>query len=182
VRGLRALAVALADVVGPSHWGLRDEADDFMDEAKKALDYIFQVSQKSSPKQTIKNTQSKVECLDAYLPLLSPPPSPEHATTTTFIAQLLASAIRSEQHRAAITNWAPPSERCKEVKGKRGWEKEKKDGGRGGWVTRSLVALLSSRNGKVGLSWCLLYDRPIDLSVAFGGRVGRLGGLVKRQS
>lgn len=44
-RALRALAVAIADAVGPSQWGLRNDAPiDVRNEAKMALDYLFQVS------------------------------------------------------------------------------------------------------------------------------------------
>ena len=69
--------------------------------------------------------------------------------TITSIAQLIGSSVRTESHRAAITNWTPPSERIKEVKGKRGWEKEKKPDGVGSWVAKGLVGLLTSRDGKV---------------------------------
>lgn len=44
-RALRALAVAVADAVGPSQWGIRNDAPtDVRNEAKMALDYLFQVS------------------------------------------------------------------------------------------------------------------------------------------
>jgi len=68
-----------------------------------------------------------------------------------------------------MTNWIPPAERSKEVKGKRGWEKEKKDGGRGGWVARNLVAMLSSRDGKVGffLNACFYGCVLIDIIGSF---------------
>lgn len=43
-RALRALAVAVADAVGPSQWGLRNDAPpDVRNEARMALDYLFQV-------------------------------------------------------------------------------------------------------------------------------------------
>jgi armadillo repeat-containing protein 8 len=42
-RALRALTVAIADAVGPSQWGLRTECPDIRNEAKAALDYLFQV-------------------------------------------------------------------------------------------------------------------------------------------
>ena len=43
-RALRAFVVAVADVVGPSQCGLRNDApSDVRNEAKMALDYLFQV-------------------------------------------------------------------------------------------------------------------------------------------
>jgi armadillo repeat-containing protein 8 len=42
-RGLRALTSAIADIVGPSQWGLGGDVSDMRSEAKEALDYIFQV-------------------------------------------------------------------------------------------------------------------------------------------
>jgi armadillo repeat-containing protein 8 len=42
-RALRALAVACAELVGPSQWGLRDDSSPVRDDAKLALEYFFQV-------------------------------------------------------------------------------------------------------------------------------------------
>lgn len=42
-RALRAVAAAIADVVGPSQWGLATSVSDLRAEAKAALDYLFQV-------------------------------------------------------------------------------------------------------------------------------------------
>ena len=42
-RALRALAAAVADVVGPSQWGLASSVSDLRPEAKVALDDLFQV-------------------------------------------------------------------------------------------------------------------------------------------
>jgi armadillo repeat-containing protein 8 len=74
--------------------------------------------------------------------------------TSTSISQLLGSAVRKQEHRAAVAEWLPPAERIKEVKGKRGWEKpdatkSNAPGRQGGWVVRNLTALLKSRDGKV---------------------------------
>lgn len=73
--------------------------------------------------------------------------------TSTSIAQLLASAVRSEAHREAIASWLPAADRLKEIKGKRGWEKPATNSNapsrQGGWVARNLTALLRSRDGKV---------------------------------
>jgi hypothetical protein len=42
-RGLRALAIAISETVGPSQWGLRSDTPAIRYEAKAALDYLFQV-------------------------------------------------------------------------------------------------------------------------------------------
>lgn len=42
-RGLRALAIAIADTVGPSQWGLREERSAIKSDAEAALDYLFEV-------------------------------------------------------------------------------------------------------------------------------------------
>ena len=43
-RALRAIAVACAELVGPSQWGLRDDSSPVREDAKIALDYFFQVT------------------------------------------------------------------------------------------------------------------------------------------
>jgi len=43
-RALRALSVAIAETVGPSQWGLHIDASDVRNDAKEALEYLFQVS------------------------------------------------------------------------------------------------------------------------------------------
>ncbi|KAJ7590838.1 ARM repeat-containing protein [Mycena floridula] len=132
-RALRAIAAAVADTVGPSQWGLRPDTSSIRTEAKIALDHLFHI-----------------DSLDIFLPLLVDT-SPQ---TSTSIAQLLASAVRSHQHRKAATEWLPPSERMKEIKTKRGWEKTpttstNSPARQGGWVARNLTALLRSRNTKL---------------------------------
>ena len=42
-RALRAIAVACAELVGPSQWGLRDDSSPVREDAKIALEYFFQV-------------------------------------------------------------------------------------------------------------------------------------------
>jgi armadillo repeat-containing protein 8 len=74
--------------------------------------------------------------------------------TSTSISQLLGSAVRKSEHRAAVTEWLPHAERIKEVKGKRGWEKpdatkSTAPSRQGGWVVRNLTELLKTRDGKV---------------------------------
>ncbi|KAI0064492.1 ARM repeat-containing protein [Artomyces pyxidatus] len=132
-RALRTLASASAELVGPSQWGLKDDASAGRDDAKLALDYFFQV-----------------EVLDIYLPLLVDP-SPQ---TSMSIAQLLGAALRTQNHRAAVAEWTPPADRSKEVRGRRRWEKPDTtvpgaSGKQGGWAARTLTSLLRSRDSKV---------------------------------
>ena len=68
------------------------------------------------------------------------------------IAELLGSTLRLQPYRAVVSEWLPPGERNKEVKGKRGWEKAgtiTAPSNQGGWVARQLVALLNRKNMKV---------------------------------
>ncbi|KAF4608317.1 hypothetical protein EYR40_000661 [Pleurotus pulmonarius] len=132
-RSLRSLATAVAEVVGPSQWGLRPEGSSVRDAARDALECFFHPNS-----------------LDVYLPMLVDS-SPQ---TSVSIAQLLASAVRTAEHRDAITDWLPPADRIKESKGKRGWEKpavvnSNAPSRQGGWVARNLAALLRSRDSKL---------------------------------
>lgn len=129
-RALRVLASTIAEEVGPSQWGLRTSSE-IRVEAKAALDYLFQT-----------------DILDIYLPLLADP----WTQTSMNIAQLLAAGVRTDAHRTAVTNWLLPSERLKEIKGKRGWEKPdvaRVPSRQGGWVVRALVALLGRKDAKL---------------------------------
>ncbi|KII88263.1 hypothetical protein PLICRDRAFT_41422 [Plicaturopsis crispa FD-325 SS-3] len=125
-RALRALAVAIADAAAPSQWGLAHDHSEIKVEAKAALDTLFQI-----------------KSLDIYLPLLVGTSS----QTSTYIAELLASTVRSREHRIAVSDWLPHSERIKEVKGKRGWEKP--DMAHSKWVSRNLSELIRSRDLKL---------------------------------
>ncbi|KAJ7774691.1 ARM repeat-containing protein [Mycena olivaceomarginata] len=124
-RGLRALAIAIADTVGPSQWGLREERASIKKEAEAALDYLFQA-----------------ESLDLYLPPLVDP----SLQTRTSIAQLRGFAARNAEHRTAVSTWLPPEDRLKEVKTKRGWETTIASANarnrQGGWVCRNSQAAL----------------------------------------
>lgn len=42
-RGLRVLAIAVADTIGPSQWGLKKDTCSVRHEAKFALEYLFKV-------------------------------------------------------------------------------------------------------------------------------------------
>lgn len=58
-RALRAIAVACAELVGPSQWGLRDDSSPVREDAKLALDYFFQViSLRHSALHTPRGTNS----------------------------------------------------------------------------------------------------------------------------
>ncbi|KAJ7636791.1 ARM repeat-containing protein [Roridomyces roridus] len=129
-RGLRALAIALADAVGPSQWGLHDEPSALKGDADAALDYLFEISS-----------------IDLYLPLLT------DVACQMFIAQLLAFSIRTAEHRAAVVDWLPAEDRMKEVKTKRGWEKTAANANaptrQGGWLCRNLAGLAQSKDAKL---------------------------------
>ncbi|KAI0333622.1 ARM repeat-containing protein [Cubamyces sp. BRFM 1775] len=130
-RALRALSAAVADAVGPSQWGLPPTVSDVRAEAKVALEYLFQP-----------------EILDVYIPLLLDPAPP----VSTAIAQLLSAAVRDAEHRARVHEWCPPAERTREAKGKRGWERRDpttSPSRHGGWITRTLSALLHRKDVKL---------------------------------
>ncbi|KAI0263468.1 ARM repeat-containing protein [Gloeopeniophorella convolvens] len=132
-RGLRALAVACAELVGPSQWGLKDDSSPVREDARLALEYLFQL-----------------EVLDVYLPLLTD----ASVQASVCISQLLGAALRAQPHRAAVAEWVPPVERGKEApRGRRRWERPEAtvptNSGGGGWVARNLTALLRSRDLKV---------------------------------
>ncbi len=86
--------------------------------------------------------------MDVYIPLLNDR-SPQ---VSTAIAQLIASSVRDPTHRTKVSDWCPPGERTVETKGKRGWEKRdptKSPSRQGGWITRTLAALLRQKDAKV---------------------------------
>lgn len=132
--------------MGPGLWGLKSGRRDgeVKAEARGALEYLFQL-----------------DCLDIYLPLLSPtlPSTSTSTSTSASIAQMISTMARTSSHRALISEWLPPLERIKELsKGKRGWEQPggPTSGGpmglgtgRGGWVVQNLVRLIWSRDTKL---------------------------------
>ncbi|KAI0797444.1 armadillo-type protein [Abortiporus biennis] len=138
-RAFRAIAVAVADTVGPSQWGLKDYDAEIREEAKLALNSLFEV-----------------EAMDIYLPLLDDTSLPSNSHTTSVlisICQLLGSTIRLHPYRLAVSEWLPPMERTKEVKGKRGWEKPESSvnspSRSGGWVSKRLLILLGRKDIKL---------------------------------
>ncbi|KAL4068184.1 ARM repeat-containing protein [Scleroderma citrinum] len=132
-RGLRVLASAIADVVGPSEGPMRTYAPELRAEAKVALNYLFEY-----------------ECLDTYLPLLEDM-SPQ---TSLHIAQYIGSVVRNDTHRTAVIQWLPPHERQKDIRGRRGWEKHDAahaaaGGKHGAWVLRHLVTMIQRKDNKM---------------------------------
>ncbi|OJA13588.1 hypothetical protein AZE42_02727 [Rhizopogon vesiculosus] len=132
-RGLRVLSMAIAEVVGPSQLGLRTWSIELRSESKVALNYLFES-----------------HCLNIFLPLLADPSSQANIS----IAQLIASAVRSEAHRNAVVEWIPPAERSRDIKGRRGWEKTElvnssSPARQGGWVIRLLVTFLQKKDIKL---------------------------------
>ncbi|KAI6043328.1 ARM repeat-containing protein [Pisolithus marmoratus] len=131
-RGLRVLASSMADVVGPSLGPMSTYTPEHRAEAKVALKFLFEY-----------------ECLDVYLPLLED--SSPH--TSLSIAQLIGASVRTDTHRTAIIEWLPPSERQKEIKNRRGWEKhdvvyQAANGKHGAWVLRHLIAMIQRKDIK----------------------------------
>ncbi|KIJ59697.1 hypothetical protein HYDPIDRAFT_162060 [Hydnomerulius pinastri MD-312] len=132
-RALRVLATAIVEVAGPTHGTIRTYSPDFRAEAKVALNYLLEF-----------------DCLDIYLPLLSDP----FTQTAIAIAQLIGAAVRTDAHRSTVIEWLPRLERQKEVKGWRGWERPDMVhvttvGRHGGWVIRTLIAMIKKRDLKV---------------------------------
>lgn len=145
-RALRAVTVSIADVVGPSQWGLSpDYSNDLVqNDAKRALDVIFHT-----------------DSLDIYLPLLSSTTNASSTSTSTlhpptsisiYIAQLIASGVRTDAHRTQVSEWLPPSERAKEAtrtNGSRRWEKTAVTNSNspsryGGWAALALAGLMTT--------------------------------------
>ncbi|PPQ80190.1 hypothetical protein CVT24_006586, partial [Panaeolus cyanescens] len=124
-RALRVLAGSIANIVGPSQWGLLPEELDgsLRAQAKDALDGLLQP-----------------EAMDIYLPLIVIGSTSSAIITST--ASMIASIIRSPLHRRLMTEWVPPTERQREIKSRRGWEKAAAVGGPGAtipWVAKKLL-------------------------------------------
>ncbi|RXW17757.1 hypothetical protein EST38_g8091 [Candolleomyces aberdarensis] len=122
-RALRALVSSIADVVGPSEYGLRPETPSSLRlETKEALDGMFTVRLPPSGTHSCHlYIDRQLDTLDTILPLLL---SPSQQIVTP-IVQLIGSATRSSVHRSILVSWLPPDERRKEQgkAKKRGWEK-----------------------------------------------------------
>ncbi|KAL9708624.1 hypothetical protein Ac2012v2_008173 [Leucoagaricus gongylophorus] len=134
VRGLKSLAIAMANIAGPSQWGLKSNKSKIRNRTKDGLNYLFQT-----------------ESLDIYLPLLTDSSS----QISTSIAHIIASAIRTPEHRKLLSEWLPHEDRLKEAKvTRRGWEKTSvvnvnAPSRQGGWLARHLTALLCTRDSKL---------------------------------
>lgn len=154
-RGLRVLAMAVADTIGPSQWGLKQDTCSVRQEAKFALEYLFKVTRLFLLVVTILlpiNVLSQLDVLDVYLPLLADTSSNVHMS----ISLMLSSILCTQMYRTIVTEWVPPADRIKETKGKRGWEKPSLINPQikqsGGWVAKCLASLLQSRDCKVSIS------------------------------
>ncbi|XP_006457243.1 hypothetical protein AGABI2DRAFT_188882 [Agaricus bisporus var. bisporus H97] len=134
IRGLRSLIMAMADIAGPSQWGLKSAKSRIQNKAKDGMSYLFQA-----------------ESLDIYLPYLTDP-SPQIGTS---IAQIVAFAVRIPEHRKLLSEWLPLDDRLRESKvTRRGWEKTSvvnanAPSRQGGWLARHLAALLTNRDIKL---------------------------------
>ncbi|KXN82010.1 O-methylsterigmatocystin oxidoreductase [Leucoagaricus sp. SymC.cos] len=134
IRGLRSLIIAMADLSGPSQWGLMTHKSKVRNQTKDGLNYLFQI-----------------ESLDIYLPLLIDSSS----QISTSIAQIVACAVRTPEHRKALSEWLPHEDRLREAKvSRRGWEKTSvvnvnAPSRGGGWLARHLTAFLSTRDSKL---------------------------------
>ncbi|KAF5378315.1 hypothetical protein D9615_008804 [Tricholomella constricta] len=140
-RALRALAVSIADVVGPSQHALGPQSSIAKHDAKEALDFLFHL-----------------DTLDTLLPLLALPTA---TSVPTSIAQLLAAAVRDRPHRRAVSEWLPPPDRPKDTattttttttnnnKARRGWEKASAAPVGPAWLARILTGLLNTRDVKL---------------------------------
>jgi hypothetical protein len=129
---------------------------EYHSETKQALNYFFEVCQ--APALSLaypisrSHKSSQVSTLDIYLPLLASP-----SAISTSVAGMLASTVRSQSHRSAVVDWLPPTDRAKEAKGKRGWEKPALHAAAnaparaGGWVARALTGWVRGNDGKVGM-------------------------------
>lgn len=87
--------------------------------------------------------------MDVYLPLLEDK-SPQIVIS---IALMLTSILCAQVYRTKVTEWLPPTDRAKETKGKRGWERpnlvDTRANQGGGWAAKRLSALLQSKDVKV---------------------------------
>ncbi|KAI0077112.1 ARM repeat-containing protein [Panus rudis PR-1116 ss-1] len=133
-RGLKALSGAYAEVVGPSLWGIKEHSSDVREDARNALDQIFEPHN-----------------LDIYLPLLT-----DSSTQTIIsICQLLGSSLRSTSYRIAVAAWLPWAERQERLRPKRGWEKADRTRDNnaparyGGWVSKELIGLIQRKDVKL---------------------------------
>lgn len=169
--------MAVADTIGPSQWGLKQDTCSVRPEAKFALEYLFKVIRMFHLVVTILlpiNVPYQLDVLDVYLPLLADPSQNLHMS----ISLMLSSILCTQMYRTIVTEWIPPTERIKETKGKRGWEKPSLINPQikqsGGWVAKRLASLLQSRDCKVGseimneissLTWPRCKKLPLQHSV-----------------
>lgn len=92
----------------------------------------------------------QVSSLDVWLPFLIS----NSVQVSASIAWVVASCVRHQRHRDAVTQWLPPADRSKETKGKRGWERpdvgnSNAPGRSGGWLVRNIIELSGRKDFKV---------------------------------
>ncbi|KAF8575788.1 ARM repeat-containing protein [Ramaria rubella] len=147
-RALKTFSTALADIIGPPLWGIQIEESDVKSNAISALEEIFQARQRTIISCYL--ALNAVSFLDVWLPFLA-----SHSLQVSVsVAWIVASCVRIQRHRDAVTQWLPPTERSKETKGKRGWErpdvgKSDAPGRGGGWLVRNIFELIKCKDFKV---------------------------------
>lgn len=110
---------------------------------------------------------TQIESLDIFLPLLllsGPSSTPSSLAVATSTAQMLASSVRSEMSRRAVTEWLPPSERQREIKSRRGWEKTAalSASQAAPWIARQLLTLLGDPKREVDVKVRVFYLSSMD--------------------
>lgn len=123
----------------------------------------------------------QVSSLDVWLPFVVS----SSVQVSISIAWILASCVRNQRHREAVTQWLPPADRSKETKGKRGWERPEvgnsnAPGRGGGWLARNLSSLYKLKDFKVAIYY-YAYGISSHFAGARGSPVG-LGSFYQRHS
>jgi len=165
VRALRAVVSASADIIGPSLWGLKKDSLVGKNEARSAIEGLFDL-----------------DSIDVWLSLLggvtggvsggagvgmgggstasstSSVSAMQAQSVQMSIAQMISSVVRSSVYRHLVCEWMPPMERTRlgvslghgmaiaEHKSRRGWEKTAvgPPGGPVPWVITQLLMLLGT--------------------------------------
>ncbi|GJJ12063.1 hypothetical protein Clacol_006304 [Clathrus columnatus] len=151
-RALKTYSTSVADAVGPSLWGLQDmETNDLKVEASSALDEVFEASLLFANPYLVADYENfmQISSLDIWLPLLLS----SSTQISLSIMWIVGNCVRNQYYRDTLIHWLPSTERPKESKGKRGWEKPdiKINGPNrgGGWLIRNLYDFIQSKDFKV---------------------------------
>ena len=134
--------------MGPSQWGLGNDSSPVRDDAKLALEYLFQVRIDLPVSSCfsfwiLTASIAQLEVLDVYLPLLTDASAP----VSMRIAQPLGAVLRAPSHPSTVAEWVPPAERTREApRGRRraplGTPRDRSSRAvewRWGWVARRLT-------------------------------------------